>query len=66
LSAIKDLDFFCRLSTRQVHTPGGEEGLRLARKNRPGAVTLDVIMPTINSCAVLLAEMANPGCNHNG
>jgi hypothetical protein len=36
------------------------------RNNRPGAVTLDVIMPTFDGCTVLLAEMVNPGCNHNG
>jgi PAS domain S-box-containing protein len=39
---------------------GGEEGLRLARRLRPDAITLDVMMPGMDGWAVLSALKSDP------
>jgi PAS domain S-box-containing protein len=39
---------------------GGAEGLRLARKLRPDAITLDVMMPGLDGWSVLAALKADP------
>ncbi len=45
-----------------VHTAAsGEEGLMLARKLRPLAITLDVMMPSTDGWAVLTELKADPG-----
>jgi len=43
-----------------VTAADGEEGLRLARKVRPAAITLDVLMPRVDGWAVLTALRADP------
>jgi len=43
-----------------VAASNGEEGLRLARELRPAAITLDVIMPSVDGWAVLTALKADP------
>ena len=53
-----------RLLTREgyaVHTAAdGNEGLRLAQKVKPCAITLDVLMPTMDGWAVLTALKSDP------
>ena len=53
-----------RLLTREgyrVQTAGdGTEGLRLAKKIKPCAITLDVLMPTMDGWAVLTALKGDP------
>jgi signal transduction histidine kinase/CheY-like chemotaxis protein len=43
-----------------VMASGGEEGLSLARKLRPAAITLDVLMPHVDGWAVLKSLKADP------
>ena len=43
-----------------VTAPGGEEGLRLAHKLKPAAITLDVMMPDMDGWSVLRALKADP------
>ena len=43
-----------------VTATSGEEGLRLARQNRPAAITLDVLMPGMDGWAVLRELKADP------
>jgi PAS domain S-box-containing protein len=38
----------------------GEEGIRIAREERPGAITLDVMMPDMDGWAVLAALKSDP------
>ncbi len=45
---------------RLVHASSGEEALALARKLRPDAITLDVIMPRLDGWSVLTALKADP------
>ncbi|MCZ6754525.1 MAG: GAF domain-containing protein [Gemmatimonadetes bacterium] len=45
---------------RVVEAADGEAGLALARSERPDAITLDVIMPSIDGWAVLTALKADP------
>ena len=45
---------------RVVTASSGEEGLRLAREMRPGAITLDVMMPGMDGWAVLSALKDDP------
>jgi CheY-like chemotaxis protein len=53
-----------RLLTREGYTvhaaSDGNEGLRLAKEVRPCAVTLDVLMPTMDGWAVLTALKSDP------
>jgi CheY-like chemotaxis protein len=48
------------LGYRIVHAFGGPEGLRLAREERPDAITLDLIMPQQDGWAVLRELKADP------
>src|SRR5262245_54208491 len=43
-----------------IHAASGEEALNLARKMRPDAITLDVMMPKMDGWAVLSALKADP------
>jgi signal transduction histidine kinase/CheY-like chemotaxis protein len=45
---------------RVVHARGGEEALDLARKLRPDAITLDVLMPKTDGWAVLARLKGDP------
>jgi len=45
---------------RVVTATSGEAGLRLAKELRPDAITLDVIMPSMDGWAVLAALKADP------
>jgi PAS domain S-box-containing protein len=52
---------FLRKDGFEVATAGsGEEGLRLAHKLQPAAITLDVIMPDMDGWSVLRALKADP------
>jgi len=52
--------FLARRGFRVEAAAGGEEGLALARKLRPLAITLDVVMPGMDGWAVLAALKADP------
>ena len=45
---------------RVVEAPGGEEGLALARSERPDVITLDVLMPGLDGWGVLAALKSEP------
>ena len=45
---------------RVVEAPSGEEGLRLARAERPDVITLDVVMPGLDGWGVLAALKSDP------
>jgi CheY-like chemotaxis protein len=45
---------------RVLAVGGGEDGLRIAREQRPDAITLDVMMPRMDGWTVLSALMADP------
>jgi signal transduction histidine kinase/DNA-binding response OmpR family regulator len=45
---------------RVLTAAGGEDGLRIAREERPDAITLDVMMPGMDGWMVLSALMADP------
>jgi CheY-like chemotaxis protein len=57
-------DLLVRALTREhfrVHTAAdAQEGLRLARELRPGAITLDVFMPGVDGWSTLTALKADP------
>jgi PAS domain S-box-containing protein len=52
--------FLAKKGFRVETATGGEEGLALARKLRPLAITLDVVMPGMDGWAVLTALKADP------
>jgi CheY-like chemotaxis protein len=52
--------FLAKKGFRVQTAAGGPEGLALARKLRPMAITLDVIMPGVDGWAVLAALKADP------
>jgi len=52
--------FLVREGFQVVVAAGGEEGLRLAREVRPDAITLDVMMPSVDGWAVLAELKADP------
>ena len=58
------LDLMCRMLKEhgfEVHpADSGQKGLELARKLRPAAITLDVMMPEMDGWAVLAALKADP------
>ncbi|MEZ5670990.1 MAG: response regulator [Thiotrichaceae bacterium] len=47
-----------------VVATGGDEGLRLARRIRPDAITLDVMMPGMDGWMVLSALKTDPSLAH--
>ncbi len=49
---------------RVLTAAGGEDGLRLAREQRPDAITLDVMMPGMDGWAVLSALADDPELGH--
>ncbi|HEY7759452.1 MAG TPA: response regulator [Burkholderiales bacterium] len=49
---------------RVLTAAGGEDGLRLAREQRPDAITLDVMMPGMDGWAVLSALADDPELSH--
>jgi CheY-like chemotaxis protein len=51
---------FAREGLRVMAAAGGEEGVRLAREQRPDVITLDVMMPIMDGWAVLSALKADP------
>lgn len=52
--------FLSKEGYRVICAAGGEEGLKLARKMRPDAITLDVMMPGLDGWAVLSNLKADP------
>jgi len=52
--------FLSKEGFRVLTAANGEDGLRLAREQRPEAITLDVMMPGMDGWAVLSALMADP------
>jgi hypothetical protein len=50
-----------REGLRVVTAAGGEEGFWLARQLRPTAITLDILMPSVDGWAVLAALKSDPG-----
>ena len=52
--------FLTREGFRVLTASSGEEGLRMAREARPDAITLDVLMPSVDGWAVLAALKADP------
>lgn len=43
-----------------VEASGGEEGVRIAEEQQPDAILLDVMMPSVDGPATLVALRANP------
>jgi CheY-like chemotaxis protein/anti-sigma regulatory factor (Ser/Thr protein kinase) len=52
--------FLSKEGLRVVAAADGKEGLRLAKELRPDAITLDVLMPSMDGWAVLTALKADP------
>jgi PAS domain S-box-containing protein len=52
--------FLRKEGLRMAAAASGEEGLRLARELRPAAITLDVMMPSMDGWAMLTALKADP------
>jgi GAF domain-containing protein/DNA-binding response OmpR family regulator len=61
-SVVRDLmhRFLSKEGFRVLTAANGEDGLRLAREQRPDAITLDVIMPGMDGWTVLSTLMASP------
>jgi len=64
--AVRDLfkTYLTKLGYQVVVATGGDEGLRLARKIRPDAITLDVMMPGMDGWMVLSALKTDPSLAH--
>lgn len=64
--AVRDLfkNYLTKLGYRVVLATGGDEGLRLARRLRPDAITLDVMMPGMDGWMVLSALKTDPTLAH--
>jgi CheY-like chemotaxis protein len=60
-AVVRDLmqRFLSKEGFRVLTAANGEDGLRLAREQRPDAITLDVMMPGMDGWAVLSALMAD-------
>ncbi|OQW93349.1 MAG: hypothetical protein BWK79_11595 [Beggiatoa sp. IS2] len=60
--AVRDLfhNYLSRLGYQVATAAGGDEGLRLARKLKPNAITLDVMMPGMDGWMVLSALKTDP------
>jgi signal transduction histidine kinase/CheY-like chemotaxis protein len=60
--AVRDLfhTYLSRLGYQVATAAGGDEGLRLARKLKPNAITLDVMMPGMDGWMVLSALKTDP------
>src|SRR5262249_11514344 len=61
-AVVRDLmqRFLAKEGFRVLTAANGDEGLRLAREQRPDAITLDVMMPGIDGWTVLSTLMASP------
>jgi CheY-like chemotaxis protein len=61
-AVVRDLmqRFLSKEGFRVLTAANGEDGLRLAREQRPDAITLDVMMPGLDGWAVLSQLMADP------
>src|SRR5260370_23841067 len=61
-AAVRDLmqRFLTKDGFRVITASRGEEGVRRARALKPDAITLDVMMPRMDGCAVLSALNADP------
>ncbi|OQW94124.1 MAG: hypothetical protein BWK79_07495 [Beggiatoa sp. IS2] len=59
---VRDLfhSYLTKLGYKVAVSSGGDEGLRLARKLKPDAITLDVMMPGMDGWMVLKALKADP------
>jgi signal transduction histidine kinase/CheY-like chemotaxis protein len=59
---VRDLfhNYLTKLGYKVAVASGGDEGLRLARKLKPDAITLDVMMPGMDGWMVLKALKADP------
>ena len=59
--------FLSKEGFRVLTAANGEDGLRLAREQRPDAITLDVMMPGMDGWTVLSALKADPAARrHSG
>ena len=60
--AVRDVlkNYISKLGYRVATATGGDEGLRLARKLKPSAITLDVMMPGMDGWMVLSALKTDP------
>jgi len=45
---------------RVLYASGGEQALEMARKHRPAAITLDILMPQMDGWSVLVALKSDP------
>jgi signal transduction histidine kinase/DNA-binding response OmpR family regulator len=63
---VRDLfkTYLGKLGYHVVVAAGGDEGLRLARRIRPDAITLDVMMPGMDGWMVLSALKTDPSLSH--
>jgi GAF domain-containing protein/CheY-like chemotaxis protein len=61
-ASVRDLmhRFLAREGYQVLTAASGEEGLRIAREQRPDAITLDVLMPGMDGWSVLNALMSDP------
>jgi len=61
-AVVRDLmqRFLSKERFRVLTAANGEDGLRLAREQRPDAITLDVMMPGLDGWAVLSQLMSDP------
>ena len=59
--------FLSKEGFRVLTAANGEDGLRLAREQRPDAITLDVMMPGMDGWTVLSsADGRSAACRHPG
>ncbi|OQW94408.1 MAG: hypothetical protein BWK79_06015 [Beggiatoa sp. IS2] len=53
-------NYLTRLGYKVIMAAGGEDGLRLAKEERPDVITLDIMMPDIDGWTVLSRLKADP------
>ncbi len=56
--------YLSKIGYRVVGAPSGQEGLKLAKKLKPDAITLDVMMPGMDGWEVLSELKADPTLSH--